>query len=96
MRVLTCSVGGHRLPSAAMGGAAAVVMCALACGAGTASASQLGGGGVEAGGWRGEPGMFANPPPLFRGSVDDTSCNVEEVERANTQQVRRRCEPSPS
>jgi hypothetical protein len=95
--VLACSVGGHRLPSAAMGGAAAVVMCALACGAGAASASQLGGGGAGVGGgWRGEPGMFANPPPLFRGSVDDTSCNVEEVERANTQQVRRRCEPSPS
>lgn len=34
---------------------------------------------------------LSNKIPI-RGEVDDTSCNVEEVERANTQQVRPRTE----
>lgn len=73
-----------------MASAAGVLLCVFSSAAGAAAASHpplpatAGGVNIK---WPGEPGVFADPPPMFRGSVDDTSCNVEEVERANTQQV---------
>jgi hypothetical protein len=64
--------------------ASAVLLCAVVglqrAGCGVAAAAPGGGGGS----------YTAGLPPILpvRGELDDTSCNVEEVERANSQQVR--------
>lgn len=86
----TCGQAHRRLAGILMASAAVLLLCVSTCAAGAAAASHpplpATAGGVNTK-WPGEPGVFADPPPMFRGSVDDTSCNVEEVERANTQQV---------